>query len=183
MLFFFLSGFIAISMVKDFTTYQLIYFIPAVAFFVAHYLLSIKNWFMAEITFLFFFALIILNNLFPVKNYLHVNQFASYDKLIIQKSTNESLTSEKRILVIGESTFEYTNSKLATPYLNWQYAKVHLSNPNYYDNLTAIYQSFSNDMPDVIIDEMGLIPALFEKMPTINDKYRRQNSNVYILKN
>lgn len=182
MLFFFLSGFLAMTMVKDFTTYQLMYFIPTVAFFVAHHVLIIRNWFVSEVTFLFFFISILANNFFFIKDYFHINKFANYDKLIVQKSANEEIIENKKILVIGEDIFEYFNAKLATPYLNWQYAKYHLANPNYYDNITAVYRNFMKDMPEVIIDKKGVIPDLFEKMPTIQSKYISKDEMIYILK-
>jgi len=181
MLFFFLSGIVAMTMVKDFATYQLIYFIPSVAFFVAHYILTIRNWLVAEVTFLFILLLIFVNNLLPLKKYLHIDRFANYDNLIVRQSTHYKLTKGKKILIIGEEINEYYDSKLSTPYLNWQYAKYHLSSPDYYDNLTAIYQHFTKDMPEVILDEKGVIPALFEKMPTIQSRYSLQSDNVYIL--
>ena len=182
MLFYLLAGIFAIFMVKDFTTFQLIYFIPSLAFFVTHYLLTIRNWIQAETTFLFLFFLVILNCLFPLKKYLRVDKFASYEGLIIKESKYSNYTEGKRILVIGHGINEYAHASLATPYLNNQYASYHLENPDYYDNLTSVFRNFSRDMPEVIIDELGLIPALFEKMPTIATQYTKLDNTLYVIK-
>jgi hypothetical protein len=182
MLFYLLSGFLAMFMIKDFTTFQLIYFIPSVAFFVAHYLLTIRNWLKAEASILFIFTLIIVSCIFPLKGFLYTDKFASYDELIVNPSPIDLLVSDKKVLVIGNNISTYSNSRLATPYLNSQYAVYHLSNPNYYDNLTSIFRNFSADMPEVIIDEIGLVPMLFMNMPTIASQYDKKENSIYILK-
>lgn len=182
MLFFLLLGIPAMLMVKDFSTFQLIYFVPTIAFFVTHYILTIKNWFISEVTFLLFFLVIIVNNLFPLRNYLHMDKFASYGKLISEKSEFIELTRNKKILILGEDIDRYSEAKLATPYLNWQYSKYHLENPNFYENLTKTYVNFTNDMPQVIIDQVNAVPKLFEKMPTIQARYEKLKPSVYILK-
>lgn len=182
MLFYLIGGVLAMFMVKDFTTFQLIYFIPSVAFFVSHYLLIIRNWLQAEATLLLVFILIIANSVFPLRKYLYIDEFANYENLITKKSTITELTKNKRILVVGNNLSEYAEASLATPYLNSQYASYHLSAPNYYDNLTAIFVNFNSNMPEVIIDELGLMPALFEKMPTIAIQYVEQDDSIFILK-
>ncbi len=181
MLFFFLSGIIAIMMVREVLPFQVIYFIPAMAFFVTHYLLSIKKWLVAESTFMLIFILLIANNLFPLKNYLHIDKIVSYNKLINIESQVNDITKGKKVLVLGEGLNEYSGAKLATPYLNWQYAKNHFTNLNYYDNLSAIYTNFTEDMPEVIIDKEDIVPALFEKLPTIKSRYKLEQDAVYVL--
>ena len=125
-----------------------------------------------------------MNLLFPLKQWLFIDEFVSYDNLIVQDSPYDAITSEKTVLVLGDNVGIYKNSSLATPYLNWQFSKSHLENLNYYDNLTEVYQNFNSDLPEVIIDEKDVVPILFDKMPTVGLKYTQHRSmkNVYLKK-
>jgi hypothetical protein len=77
----------------------------------------------------------------------------------------------------------YKNSSLATPYLNWTLAQVHFNDPHYYDNLTAIYSNFKNDLPEVIIDKKDVFAEVINAMPTLQPLYQYKSEiGVYILK-
>ncbi|UXP34141.1 hypothetical protein N6H18_09310 [Reichenbachiella agarivorans] len=184
MLMFIISGILAFWMIKERTTYQLIYFVPSLAFFVAHYLLVIRNWILAEANFILIFTLIILNHLFPLKGWLFVNKLVSLDNLIVVQSEYAAITEDKNILVIGEGIHHYQNAHLVTPYLDWQLSKILFSHLNYYDNTAEVFQSINKELPEVIIDEQNIVPELFGMMPTIESKYlpHVRFKGVYLLK-
>lgn len=184
MLMFMVTGVISILISKELSVYQLIFIVPGLAFFVAHYLMLLKKWFFAEVIFMMITVLLLMNLLFPLKQWLFIDEFVSYDSLTVQDSPYDAITSEKTVLVLGDNVGIYKNSSLATPYLNWQFSKSHLENLNYYDNLTEVYQNFNNDLPEVIIDEKDIVPILFDKMPTVGLKYTQHYSmkNVYLKK-
>lgn len=184
MVMFLASGFFMFFIIQDKSTFQLIYFVPTVAFFIAHYLLTIRHWILAEASLLWISVLLILNNLFFYNEWLFVDRFVSYDKLKVSSSPYHELVANKRILVLGKETSIYQNAKLATPYLEWQLAAVHFHDIGYYDHLIEIYEHFQKDRPEVIIDEIGVIPDLFEKLPTIAALYTQgPKDNTYLLKN
>ena len=184
MLMFMSMGILAVLLSKEFSTYQLIYIVPCLAFYTSHYLLLLKRWIVAETITSIICGLILLNMLFPLKEWLFVNEFVSYDNLIAKESPYKQITSEKEILVIGDHIELYQGASLATPYLNWQFSQKHLENLEYYDNLTETFINFSNDLPEIIIDEKGVAEKLFDKMPTIALKYSQHDSfdHVFVLK-
>jgi len=184
MLFFMLSGVGMFVTITDISTFQLIYFVPGAAFFLAHYLLTIRNWLVAEGTFLLIGAAIIFNNLLFYNGWFFVDRFANYDKLFVTESKYEAIAKGKRVLLLGEGISVYQNARLATPYFDWQLSSVHFDQPMYYDHITEMYDHFQSDMPDVIVDEELVMEAVFELLPTVASKYVTvpEYPNVYFLK-
>lgn len=184
MLFFLFSGIASLFLTKEFTAYQLIYFVPGLAFFGTHYLLGIKKWYIAELNTLTFTGLILIGCLFPLKNWLYVDRFVNFENLSVQTSSLSELIEGKSIWVTGNDIDLYQSGKLATPYLNWDISRQSLNNTDYYDHLTEIYLHMKEDMPEVIVDNQGIIPQLFEKLPTINMHYQKLEGfdRVYQLK-
>ena len=84
-------------------------------------------------------------------------------------------------MVLGNEINAYNEARLATPYLNWGLAQLHFNNPEYYDNLDMIYQNFSNDPPEVIIDTSQTMEVIFEYLPLLESKYRKKEKDVYEL--
>ncbi len=182
MLFFMAMGLLSLVVTKELATYQLAFLVPGFAFFSSHYLILLKKWIVAEANFIIIASLILLNMLFPLKKWLYVDEFIAFDRLAVQPSPYLELTSGKTLWVIGDHVDLYHESTLATPYLNWQLAAEHLSNTSHYDNLSAIYLNLQSDLPEVIVDEKGLVPVLFDKLPTIASKYtpHPEWKNVYV---
>lgn len=184
MLLFMSMGIFSVLLSKEFSIYQMIFIVPGLAFFTAHYLLVLKRWIVAETITSIVCGLLLLNMLFPLKEWLFVDEFVSYDSLIAKESSYQQITSGKKILVIGDHIELYGNASLATPYLDWQFSQMHLENLDYYDNLTEAFINFSEDLPEVIIDEKNVVEKLFDKMPTIALKYSQHPSldHVYLLR-
>lgn len=171
MLMFVLSGVLGLMMVRQVTTFQLIYFVTPFAFFITHYLLLVKHWLMAEVTTGLVVLLILFNHLLFSVPWFHANEFVNYETYLVKESVYAKLTKDKSILVLGDELHHYHGAKLATPYLNWRLSKIQLQQLNYYDNSAEVFVNFNKDLPDVIIDQENTIPALFDVMPTIAVEY------------
>ncbi|SMD36256.1 hypothetical protein SAMN04488029_2797 [Reichenbachiella faecimaris] len=184
MLMFFLSGFLALMMAREVSTYQLIFFVPTVAFFVVHYLLLIKHWLIAELSVGIIVILILFNHLLISKKWFHVDQFVSYEPVMIEKSVYGKLVNGKKVLVLGDELHHYKNASLATPYLNWRLSQIQLKHLNYYDNSAEVFVNFSEDLPEVIIDQEESMPELLGTMPTIASQYIHHEGypEIYLLK-
>ncbi|MEO9965331.1 MAG: hypothetical protein ABJF11_06070 [Reichenbachiella sp.] len=184
MLMFLLVGFLAMMMAREVSTYQLIFFVPTVAFFVAHYLLLIRHWLMAEISTGLVIILVLFNHLLFSNQWLHIDQFVSYDLLKVKQSKYANLVENKKILVLGDELHHYQKASLATPYLNWHLSKIQIQRPKFYDNSAEIFVNFNKDLPEVIIDTENSIPTIFSIMPTIATKYIHHESypEIYLRK-
>ena len=152
---------------------QLILFVPVGAFYISHFFLLIRRRFITEIAFSVFLVAVLFIHFSTLYHWRPLSGFLNYERLLVVETPWDKLVEGKKILFIGDGMSVYKNAALATPYLNWQLASRHLSEPEYYDNLMAIFGEFSKDTPQVIIDEIGIVEALLPKMPSIADKYRK----------
>ncbi len=177
MFFFILAGVISLFMVKEFSTFQLIIFMPSLAFFITHYILTIRHWIIAEGSAGLIVMAMIMNLLMTYNGWLIYEKYMSYEGLYVKESASNKLLEGKKVLIIGEELSPYQNSSLATPFLNWQLSAQWLENPNYYDNITLIYQKMTNDLPEVIVDKKQVMSDVLDAMPTISAHYQIHNSS------
>lgn len=184
MLIFFFSGFLSLILSHEVSTYQLVCFVPSVAFFTAHYILLIRHWLVAEASVALIIIAILCNHLTFSSSWFHVDEFVSYESALVPPSKYARLTTGKKILVIGDGMHHYDHASLATPYLNWSLSKIQLKQLGYYDNSAEVFVNFKRDFPEVIIDQEDVMPRLFATMPTIASRYMHHENypEVYLLK-
>ncbi len=170
--------------VHDLAPYHLLPFVPPVAFFVTHYLLSIRKFLLGELATVLLATLTILNGYAFLFGLFSLDRVFERSELLVEETPYDELVSGKDILVIGDRLSIYRNARLATPYLNWQLSAPQLQGINYFSNLTAVYNHFSGDMPEVIIDLEYVMPQLQSQIPLLESSYQLQpgSQNVYLLK-
>lgn len=159
--------------------YGLILFFPWISFFLAHFFLKIKNSLKREVGFLLYalsMMALYLGVTFHIFNYY---TFISLDVLLVGDFSENEAYANKKTLVLGPDIKPYFVSKHATPYFNWELSKNQLENLDYYDNLEEVNKNLRSDMPEFIIDQVGLAPNLFRKIPLIGAEYEQANGKVY----
>jgi hypothetical protein len=87
----------------------------------------------------------------------------------------------KRIWVVGNDLSYYLKNEMATPYLNIDLTKIYFKKINNYEIINKLYEDFSQNPPQVIIDLEGDAGRLLDKLPPIRKKYE-QKDNFYFLK-
>ncbi|MEO0552051.1 MAG: hypothetical protein AAF149_02555 [Bacteroidota bacterium] len=148
---------------------------PFFSYFLCHLFLLIKRKFIAEVSFLLFILSVALIN------------YGNFKILSNQDYTNEYYINEgeylqytnKKIVVFGENKRPYNHASVATPFLNWEISKDVLQRPDYYDNLTIILKGFKQDMPDIIIDDSGVMPSLQERVVPLKENYKLKSAGIY----
>lgn len=158
--------------------YGLVMFFPWIAFFLSHFFLSIKKSYKREVTFaiyslsIIFFYFVFLFQAFDIQEYVNI------DSLMINDNDNLEF-ADSTTLVLGPDISPYYVSRQATPYFNWDLSKKQLIHLDYYDNLVSINKNIKSDMPQYIIDQIGLAPKLFDKIPSIGKEYRQIEKGIY----
>jgi hypothetical protein len=164
------------------STHQLAVFVPPMAFFISHWLLLFRKKVLAEAyTFLLLLGVFFMN--YGV--YFHFGPFKgrlNIEANKVRSSVYSEWTKGKKLLVLGDADALYHKAKLATPYLAWELAPVPFSQLDYFDHLTDIYQQFSNDPPEIIIDLEGIFPQLQQRVQFIQDNYVAVSKQVYLHK-
>jgi hypothetical protein len=184
-----LMGLAAIFFSPEMSAYHLMLLLPALAFYISHYFLLLRNRLQTELFFLVLMVLILglhygllIGDIPYVSEY--VNAWTNYQELEVQQRPEHEFVGGKRILTLGNDLSLYREARLATPYLDWDLAAQQLTQLHYYENLLEAYKNFSQDPPQVLIDDAGIVPELFERMPILKNKYRQESrySHVYLLK-
>ncbi len=161
----------------------IILFLPA-AYFIAQLLISIERNWLAEIFFLVFFVITLVNGYASGFGVVEISPRISARKIIPQADSLSAYVAGKKILSVGDHTGIYRYGKLATPYLSWAISKKYLENAGNPDVLIAITRQMLSDLPEVIIDDKGVMKHIFSLSPVLADKYRTTGTNgIYYLRN
>jgi len=155
---------------------------PILAFFISHFFLLIKNRLIGELSFLIFISAIVWINLGTFHNSELLASHMDIDPIRISQTEFDIEVKDKSVLFTGNNLNVYKGSQMATPYLNWKLSEEILRNPNYYDNLAHIYHGFFKDLPELIIDQEGVMDAIFERIPDLADKYEKVDDGKFRLK-
>jgi hypothetical protein len=163
-------GFIEIGFTRELTPHSFITFVPPLAYFLSHYILLIRRKWIAESMMWIFLISTIgistasrLNKIKPV----------DYTRLYAKPSKYESFIKGQRVLILGDDLGIYKNNKASSYFLNWGLSKKIIQDPDYFENIILVQDSFEKDKPDVIIDEKGLMEKIFVRLPALKAQYER----------
>jgi len=173
--------FIAFLISGKYLPSNLVYFIIPLAFYCAGFFVHSKRLFVPELIFLLFFGTVVFISYLGAKNIFGISTRLLADYRVRETS---SLTNygDKRIFVTGRNVDAYRSHDMATGYLSWNLARRDFENPDNYLSISNIYNNFTRDMPEVIIDEEGVMPEVFAHIPGLAIKYKKTGKNVYELK-
>lgn len=184
MFYYLLTALVAFAFTPEKSSYHLLLLLPAVAFYISQYFLLIKNRLKTELYFLLFaFLLLGLNYMLISGPLPYLSEWTNFTRLSVQERPEDGLVTGKQILCLGHDLSLYREARLATPYLDWSLAEEQFVRLNYYDNLLEVYKNMRLEPPQVIVDDAGLMPAVFERMPILESKYRPDDRypHVYLL--
>ncbi len=153
------------------TPHSFVTFVPSLAYFISHYLLLIRRRFIAE-TMLWLLILGLLS--ISLTSRYHILKRVDYAALFPQPSPYENLVSDKKIMVVGSDLSLFQHNKLSGYFLDWDLSRKYFEAPDYYENIIKINKSIMLDSPDVIIDEVGLMEPITERIPYLKKNYRKE---------
>lgn len=160
---------------RQLTPHSLIIMIPSLAYFFSHYLLLIRRKWIAESMLWVLIFGIISVSLMAVRG-----RIDSIDYSRMYVSAAKTNVSGKRVMVLGDDLSLYRNNELGGYFLDWRLSERTLSGVQYYDNVLTIDEMFHSSPPDVIVDEKGLFASLANRIPSLNNLYRKQGEDIYL---
>ncbi len=160
---------------------NLVYFIIPLAFYCAGFFVHSKKLFVPEVIFLMFFGTVIFISYLGAKNIFGISSRLLADYRV-SEVTSEMNYGDKRIFITGRNVDAYRSNDMATGYLSWNLARRDFEKPDNYLSISNIYNNFTKDMPEVIIDEEGVMPNVFAHIPGLAVKYKKTGKNIYELK-
>lgn len=154
---------------NDLRPQTLIVFFPALSLLLTHFFLLIRRKKFVEMN-----AWILLVGIVSVAYLARFDKIASVDySSLLTHQSNESYRG-KKILVLGDEIHLYRDNYLATPFLSWRLSQPIFENPDYYNNVTRVYNALKTDPPEIIIDSRNLMAGFFDRMPEFKSRYVRQ---------
>lgn len=142
-----------------------------ISFFVAHLFLLFRSRWIRETIFTLFFVIsvevnyVFLLNKIPIKWQKYITPF---EPLQIPDIKGE------KIWLLGNRWEFYLKNQAATPYFHYELAQKHLQNIDYYDIQAEVYDRLSRDLPTIIAGDKNRIEKIFQRLPTIAEKYEYQ---------
>jgi hypothetical protein len=98
------------------------------------------------------------------------------EKVEAEFPVGERPIADKKILVLGPDVRYYSGNQLATPFLNWQLASLVFDGLDYYYYIQLAHERLMADLPEIIVDQQGIVPKLFERMPLVAKHYTRSST-------
>ena len=160
------------------SAYHLFLFAPAMAYILGDYFLNVKRLFIRRIQFYSFFIVVWSLGFMYDDSPFFRNSLVSSKKIVVDEQKYKAVG---KVLVLGDDVDYYFNNTLATGYLNWRVAKQHFKNLSYLPQLMSINDSFSQELPDAIIDKEQVIERVFERLPELEKNYEQRDDGVYYL--
>lgn len=171
----FTIGLIQIYFTPQFRPQSLLPILPAVSFFFTHFLLLIRRRKFAEIN-VWVLLLGILTTLYLAR---YSKMDVDYSRLIVQ--TNQNELTAKRLLILDETISGYANNIIAPPLINWKLTREIFDHPHYYEHILQVHRLFEADPPELIIDPENKMQPFFDRIPDLQNKYRRSEEGKWVL--
>lgn len=157
------------------TPHSFFTFIPPLAYFISHYLLLIRRRFISESMLWVLIIGLISVNLLSKED---VVRQVDYAGLFPGKSPYDYSVDRKKVIILGDDMSLLKHNKFSGYFLDWGLSKKYFDNPDYYENVIKVSKAISEDTPDAIIDESGMLSPFVERIPALQKNYRKEN-NIY----
>ncbi|MFY0687869.1 MAG: hypothetical protein JXQ90_11920 [Cyclobacteriaceae bacterium] len=170
----FLSGVIVVWIDVELSTPQLAYFVIPGAFYLTQYALLLK-----KRLFLFVLPFLIIGSLiatpFFIYNYIDKS-------ILLTQPLNPAGSTGQKVMVLSDDPGLYYDRAIAGPAIDKELTIRYLQDIDHYPNALTVYNALINDLPEVIVDDWGLMEKLFFRFPILAEKYRQGKGNRYYLK-
>lgn len=154
---------------KQLRPQSLIMLIAPFSFFITHFLLLIRRRRFAEMN-----TWILLLGVILVAQLGRYGKLTSIDYSGLYLPTPKIHYADKRLLILADIPEGYWDNIPATGFINWRLAAPVFQHPSEYHNLALINKGFTDDLPDIILDPSGLMPAILERIPALKLQYTQE---------
>lgn len=170
----------AVILADNTATYQFAILVPVIAFFATGFLLHLKGTYLPEMILFFYIVVNLTVQRIGYSSMLGI-QYNHLGSIRVNQVSSEKFRG-KKILITGTDNSAYKDAISATKYLNWSLSRFELQNPDNYQSIISINDTFRDDQPEIIIDNAKVFSEVFRILPQIKSKYQMKEDNVYYLK-
>jgi hypothetical protein len=163
---------------KELRPQSFITFIPVLAFYMTHFILLIRRRKFSEIgMWIFLLGTVSVGYLAQYGKLKSIN----YGKLLLTDHPETTRITDKSVLLLGDDLSIYKHNKLGSGFLNWNMSEGIFQEPDAYENVVTVYQSFKNDKPEIILDPKNYMAPYLKRIPELRLAYRKSGDGVYEL--
>ncbi|MBX2944387.1 MAG: hypothetical protein KF725_01035 [Cyclobacteriaceae bacterium] len=163
-----LIGLLQIYFTPDLRPQNLLPLLPAVSFFLTHFLLLIRRRKFAELS-----IWMLLIGVVCGQYLTRYNKLTSVDYASLFVNASSFTITDKNVLLLADQPGIFLNNKLSPPFINWPLTKEIMDGPQYYENLLLVSRLFEKDLPEVIVDPENKMEKFFERLPVLKIRYSK----------
>jgi hypothetical protein len=146
---------------------ELVFVVPVIAYFLTHYFMLLRKR--------------IFKAIMPV---FIVFGLLAFSGLVYKKWSEPLLVHSKDLqsengMVLGADLNYYVNTSAGSPCFTEALSLKAFEGLDYYGGATRFYELLEQANPNVIIDEMDISDRIFERFPTLQEKYVKVGENRY----
>lgn len=168
----FFGGLINLLVADRLLPYQAVLFVPIVAFFMSHYMLSLRKRWLTEVISLSIVSLVVVFSLSLFNQWFYPTHYVALEKTHVAEIAQDlSLFEGQNVVVLGQNQAIYQHGKMVTPYLHWPLTMAFHKPFDTFEGLADFHLHLSNGTPSLIVDEEGLFEALAPKLPLLQRQY------------
>ena len=147
--------------------------LPSLTYFISHYLLLIRRRWIAEtMLWIFLGGILAIGHLARLDRISAIN----YAQLRLPVSQVDEKTEGKKLMVLGRDITLYRHHALASYFLDWSLAEETVTDLSYYAHVLKVEEAFRTHPPDVVVDLESAMPAILNRIPALQKRYRRDGS-------
>ena len=153
-------------------SYQFLGIAPFLAIFITAFFLHFKNIYLAEVLFVLFVLVVYGLSHAGFNGFLGF-RYEHLSELKVKEDATPTYAKDKFILVTGKNNSAYYQAKPGSAYTNYVISEYDLDNPNIYESVVSISENMKKTLPEVIIDNEQVFPAIFTRIPLLSNQYQR----------
>lgn len=162
------TGVIAIFTLPATASNNVVFFLPAFAYFSLNSFFLLKKYWIREL---------ILWAMLGLSYYsLQLDWKQQTQKRI--KSSELSLRNEK-LMVLGPQIEAYRYNQMAGPFVNWELSKSLFDELDQYKTIVLLDQYMTQDTPEYIYDPTGKFKRMQQFLPYLQTKYKESSKDLY----
>ncbi|WP_018341729.1 DUF6427 family protein [Cytophaga aurantiaca] len=186
MVMWFVNGLAAFLLMNEWGYFNLYIMVPVFSFFTVFLFLEIDRWWIKEsLLWTLIITFVVLHIYY--KSVDTEKMKAGKSSILISGDSEArfdgNVVAGKTILILGQDPEALIHNKQATLYASWNLALRHFGDLTNYANISFIYTNILDPKPEYIFDEVGIMPALIERIPELATYYEPSfDKKIYRLK-
>ncbi|WP_420576455.1 hypothetical protein [Ekhidna sp.] len=162
----FFGGVVTFFLSNEKSLHEIVFTIPAIAYFWTHYFILLKRR-----IFQFLMPGILVFGLLFYSIYAYLN--------FLSPLQVDEKKSEPKLMILGGDLSYYTQEKVLTPCFNEHLSRRAFEGLEYYHSAGELYKLFQKASPNVIVDNLGVMPDVRRRFPSVESAYVKTNDVRY----